>query len=159
MKAAWFEEFGSAAQCLVLGELPQPEAGAGEVLVKVMTTGVNPSDVKKRAGAFPNLLDDGLVIPHSDGAGVIEAVGSGVSAERVGERVWLYQAQYGRRFGTAADESDHLQGVDLVAEQLGQLDFALCRRAETRSACSRRHGCAEHAIVNVPEEQCTPRTD
>jgi NADPH2:quinone reductase len=103
MKAAWYEKFGSAADCLVLGEQPQPEAGAGEVLVKVMTTGVNPSDVKKRAGAFPNLLDDGLVIPHSDGAGVIAAVGAGVSADRIGERVWIYQAQYGRRFGSAAE--------------------------------------------------------
>jgi NADPH:quinone reductase-like Zn-dependent oxidoreductase len=64
---------------------------------------VNPSDVKKRAGSFPNLLDDGLVIPNSDGAGVIEAVGDGVDADRVGERVWLYQAQFARRFGTAAE--------------------------------------------------------
>jgi NADPH:quinone reductase-like Zn-dependent oxidoreductase len=103
MKAAWFEEFGAAATCLVLGEQPRPQAGPGEVLVKIMTTGVNPSDVKKRAGSFPNLLDDGLVIPHSDGAGVIEAVGAGVPAERIGERVWVYQAQYGRRFGTAAE--------------------------------------------------------
>jgi NADPH:quinone reductase-like Zn-dependent oxidoreductase len=64
---------------------------------------VNPSDVKKRAGAFPALLDDGLVIPHSDGAGVIEAVGDGVDPARAGERVFVYQAQYGRRFGTAAE--------------------------------------------------------
>jgi NADPH2:quinone reductase len=59
--------------------------------------------VKKRAGSFPNLLDDGPVIPDSDGAGVIEAVGDGVSATRVGERVWVYQAQFERRFGTAAE--------------------------------------------------------
>ena len=102
MKAAWFESFG-AADTLIIGEQPKPEPGAGEVLVKLATTGVNPSDVKKRAGAFPGLLDDGLVIPHSDGAGVIEAVGEGVEASRVGERVFVYQAQYGRRFGTAAE--------------------------------------------------------
>jgi NADPH2:quinone reductase len=64
---------------------------------------VNPSDVKKRAGSFPNLLDDGFVIPNSDGAGVIEAVGDGVSQQRVGERVWVYQAQFERRMGTAAE--------------------------------------------------------
>jgi NADPH:quinone reductase-like Zn-dependent oxidoreductase len=58
--------------------------------------------VKKRAGAFPDLLDSGLVVPHSDGAGVIESVGEGVSPQRVGERVWVYQAQFGRRFGSAA---------------------------------------------------------
>ena len=76
MKAAWFEEFGAPAQTLLVGEQPQPEAGPGEVLVRLASSGVNPSDVKKRAGAFPDLLDGGLVIPHSDGAGVIEAVGA-----------------------------------------------------------------------------------
>jgi len=103
MKAAWFEQFGSAADTLQLGEQPTPVAGPGEVLIKMKTTGVNPSDVKKRAGAFPNLLDGGLVIPHSDGAGVIEAVGKGVDANRIGERVFVYQAQFGRRFGSAAE--------------------------------------------------------
>jgi NADPH2:quinone reductase len=102
MKAAWFEKFGAAADVLVLGEQPAPVAQAGEVLVRVHASGVNPSDVKKRAGAFPNLLDEGLVIPHSDGAGIIEAVGEGVDASRVGERVFVYQAQYGRRLGSAA---------------------------------------------------------
>lgn len=102
MKAAWFERFGAARDVLVVGEKPTPVAGPGEVLVKLHTSGVNPSDVKKRAGSFPNLLDDGYVIPNSDGAGVIEAVGEGVDSKRVGERVWVYQAQFGRRFGTAA---------------------------------------------------------
>jgi NADPH2:quinone reductase len=103
MKAAWFERFGPAADVLHVGEQPRPTAGTGEVLVRLHTSGVNPSDVKKRAGAFPNLLDDGLVIPHSDGAGIIEAVGEGVDPARVGERVFVYQAQYGRRLGTAAE--------------------------------------------------------
>jgi NADPH:quinone reductase-like Zn-dependent oxidoreductase len=103
MKAAWFDAFGPAAEVLQVGEQPKPDAGAGEVLVRLHTSGVNPSDVKKRAGAFPNLLDDGLIIPHSDGAGIIEAVGSGVDPARVGERVFVYQAQYGRRLGTAAE--------------------------------------------------------
>lgn len=103
MRAAWFERFGKARDVLQTGELPDPEPAAGEVLVRLRTSGINPSDVKKRAGSFPNLLDGGLVIPHSDGAGVIEAVGDGVDAGRVGERVWVYQAQYARRFGTAAE--------------------------------------------------------
>lgn len=103
MRAAWFERFGKARDVLQTGELPDPEPGAGEVLVRLQTSGINPSDVKKRAGSFPNLLDGGLVIPHSDGAGVIEAVGEGVDASRKGERVWVYQAQYARRFGTAAE--------------------------------------------------------
>jgi NADPH2:quinone reductase len=61
------------------------------------------ADVKKRAGSFPDLLDAGFVIPNSDGAGVIEAIGEGVDKSRVGESVWVFQAQYGRRFGTAAE--------------------------------------------------------
>jgi NADPH:quinone reductase-like Zn-dependent oxidoreductase len=102
MHAAWFEKFGAANEVLTLGEITKPAAAAGEVLIRMRTTGVNPSDVKKRAGAFPDLLDSGLVVPHSDGAGVIESVGEGVSPQRVGERVWVYQAQFGRRFGSAA---------------------------------------------------------
>lgn len=103
MKAAWFEKFGTAKDVLQLGEQPKPVAGPGQVLVKMKTSGVNPSDVKKRAGSIPTLLDAGLVIPHSDGAGVIEAVGEGVDKARVGERVWVYQAQYARQLGNAAE--------------------------------------------------------
>ncbi len=103
MKAAWFESFGAASDVLITGEQEKPVAGDGEVLIHLATSGVNPSDVKKRAGSSPYLLDDGFVIPHSDGAGVIEAVGKGVSEDRLGERVWVYQAQHGRRFGSAAE--------------------------------------------------------
>jgi len=103
MRAAWFEKFGEAAEVLKVGEMDAPEAGPGEVLVRLHTSGVNPSDVKKRAGSFPDLLDGGPVVPNSDGAGVIEAVGDGVDAARVGQRVWVYQAQFARRFGTAAE--------------------------------------------------------
>ena len=102
MKAAWIEEFGAARQVLKIGEQEKPTPKTGEVLVRLKTSSVNPSDVKKRAGAFNNLLDDGLVIPHSDGAGVIEAVGIGVDSTRIGERVFVYQAQYHRNLGTAA---------------------------------------------------------
>jgi len=103
MKAGWFEKFGAAEDVIQVGEQPKPSVGVGQVLVRLATSGVNPSDVKKRAGSFPNLLDNGLVIPHSDGAGTIETVGKGVSDSRVGQRVWVYQAQYGRLLGTAAE--------------------------------------------------------
>ena len=102
MQAAWFEKFGPARDVLVLGGKPTPTPQPGEVLVRLRTSGVNPSDVKKRAGSSPGMLDAGYVIPNSDGAGVIEAVGDGVDGKRVGEKVWVYQAQFGRRFGTAA---------------------------------------------------------
>lgn len=103
MNAAWFESFGPARNVIQTGPQPTPEPLAGEVLVRLHASGVNPSDTKKRAGAFPDLLNNGLVIPHSDGAGVIVAVGEQVDSGRVGERVFVYQAQFGRRLGTAAE--------------------------------------------------------
>ena len=103
LRAAYFEAFGPAAEVLQVADVDTPTPAAGEVLIRLSTSGINPSDVKKRAGSFPNLLDDGYVIPNSDGAGVIQAVGEGVSEQRVGERVWVYQAQFARRFGTAAE--------------------------------------------------------
>jgi NADPH2:quinone reductase len=105
MQAIWYPRFGPAAECLQFGDWDAPVPGPGEVLVRLHASGVNPSDVKKRAGVtLPDLLADGPVIPHSDGAGVIEAVGPGVSAARIGERVWVYNAQHRRRFGTAAQK-------------------------------------------------------
>ena len=103
MKAMKFERFGAASEVLLLSDEADPIPNSTEVLVKMETSGVNPSDVKKRAGSSKNLLDDGFVIPHSDGAGVIVGVGENVSQDRIGQRVWIYQAQYGRRFGAAAD--------------------------------------------------------
>ncbi len=124
MRAAWFKSFGTAKDVLQIGELGKPTAASGEVLVRVHTSGVNPSDVKKRAGSFPDLLDDGLVVPNSDGAGVIESVGAGVDTSRIGERVWLYQAQFARRFGTAAefvaiDESRAVKLPDNISFEVG----------------------------------------
>jgi NADPH2:quinone reductase len=120
MKAAWFSTFGPAREVLEIGERPRPDPAPGEVLVALRTSGVNPSDVKKRAGSMPGLLDGGPVIPHSDGAGIIEAVGEGVSPGRVGERVWVYQAQHARRFGTAAQylaiDADRAAGLPAAAD-------------------------------------------
>lgn len=103
MKAGWYEHFGKASDVLVVGEQPTPVADTDQVLVRLKTSAVNPSDVKKRAGAFADLLDEGLVIPNSDGAGVIESVGPGVDSSRIGQRVWIYQAQHDRSLGTSAE--------------------------------------------------------
>ena len=102
MKAIYFEQTGDASDVLIFAERDTPVAGQGEVLVRLHASGVNPSDVKKRAGFQAPGFVDGFVIPHSDGAGVIEAVGDGVSAQRIGERVWVFQAQFARHMGTAA---------------------------------------------------------
>lgn len=101
MQAAWYEHNGPARDVLRVGEQPVIEPNPGELRVRVMFSGVNPSDVKARAGS--RLVRDGLVIPHSDGAGIVRAVGEGVSTDRLGERVWLWNAQYRRPFGTAAE--------------------------------------------------------
>ena len=111
MKAVWYNSFGPAEEVLNIGEFDTPEPEAGEVKIRVYASGVNPSDTKKRLGANPALLADGPVIPNSDGAGEIVSVGEGVSSSRVGERVWVYNAQYGRQLGTSAEfvclPSDH----------------------------------------------------
>ncbi len=103
MKAAWYSQPGPADEVLQIGEMETPDPSLGEVRVRLSASGVNPSDVKKRAGAQPAALESGDVVPHSDGAGIVDAVGPNIPETRIGERVWVYQAQYQRRFGTAAE--------------------------------------------------------
>lgn len=103
MRAAYYERTGLASDVLQVGALAAPDAGPGEVLVRIHASGINPSDVKKRLGAMPAPATYPRVIPHSDGAGVIEAVGDGGDPARIGQRVWLWNAQWRRPFGTAAD--------------------------------------------------------
>ena len=103
MRAAWYEHHGNPRESLIVGEMPDPVPGAGEVRIAVTISGVNPGDVKKRSGWQGSPMAYPRVIPHSDGAGTIDAVGTGVSTSRVGERVWCYGAQSYRPFGTAAE--------------------------------------------------------
>ena len=103
MRAAYYEQTGPAADVLQLADLPTPEPGAGEVRVRLACSGVNPSDVKSRAGYRSKVLPFPRIVPHSDGAGVIDAVGSGVASARIGERVWIWNAAWGRAFGSAAE--------------------------------------------------------
>lgn len=103
MKAIWYEQSGPASEVLHHGEIETPEPGAGEVRVRVHASGVNPSDTKFRSGWMGLKQPYPRTIPHNDGAGVIDAVGEGVAADRMGERVWIYEAQRGRAFGTAAE--------------------------------------------------------
>lgn len=103
MKAAWYEEQGPADKVLMIGEQPVPVPGPDEVRIKVHYSGINPGDIIKRKDAFGIGMPYPRVIPHSDGAGVIDQVGENVSESRVGERVWCYGAQSYRPFGTAAE--------------------------------------------------------
>jgi NADPH2:quinone reductase len=102
MRAAYYERTGPADEVLQVGDLPDPLPAPGEVRVKLLWSGVNPSDVKSRAGLRTTKLAFPRIVPHSDGMGVIDAVGEGVDAGRVGERVWVWNGAWGRAFGTAA---------------------------------------------------------
>jgi NADPH2:quinone reductase len=104
LKAAIFERHGPAAGVLQVTDVETPEPGPGEVRVRMRLSGINPTDWKSRSGATPRPIDD-FQIPHHDGAGVIDAVGAGVDASRVGQRVWTWLAAAGRRWGTAAQWS------------------------------------------------------
>jgi NADPH:quinone reductase len=100
MQAVWYERNGPAREVLQFGAMPDPEPGPGEVRVRVHASGVNPSDWKTRSGSRP--MVGPRVIPHSDGAGIIDHVGAGVDPARIGERVWTWNGQWKRAFGTAA---------------------------------------------------------
>jgi NADPH:quinone reductase len=102
MKAVWYERTGAAADVLSFGEMPTPMAGPGEVRVRLEASGVNPSDVARRGGSY-RTMEYPRVITDSDGAGIVDQVGEGVTRLSVGQRVWLYNGQRnGRAFGTAA---------------------------------------------------------
>ena len=103
MRAVWYERCGPAAEVLSYGEQPTPSAGPGEVRVRLEASGVNPADAGRRAGNYRG-LEFPLVIPNSDGAGIIDQVGEGVTRLKIGQRVWLFNGQRnGRALGTAAE--------------------------------------------------------
>jgi NADPH2:quinone reductase len=121
MKAVWYDRLGAAAEVLQWGELPTPNAGPGQVRVRLRASGVNPSDCNRRAGRgwameFPR------VIANSDGAGIVDQVGEGADAALLGQRVWLYNGQRGRAFGTAAEFI--ALAADLVTPLPESVDFA-----------------------------------
>ena len=122
MLAITYQRVGPADEVLSFAEIETPSAAAGEVRVKLASSGVNPSDVKSRAGVRNKTLPFPRIVPHSDGAGVIDQVGSGIDSARIGERVWVWNAAWQRPMGTAA------QYVALPAQQAVRLpdpiDFA-----------------------------------
>jgi len=102
MKAVWYEKVGKADDVLKIGSIDDPHPLKGEVLVEMKSSGINPSDVKIRAGARGELQYP-RVIPHSDGGGIIVEVGEGVDTNRIGERVWIWNGAFERPFGTCAE--------------------------------------------------------
>ena len=140
MKAAWYEKQGPAREVLVVGEMPDPVPAAGEVRIRVAASGINPGDVKKRQDAFGIGMAYPRVIPHSDGAGHVNQVGSGVSSEWMGRRVWCYGAQSYRPFGTAAEFT--VLPLDHVAPLLEKVSME-------QGACLGIPGITAHRALNI----------
>ena len=138
MRAAFYDRLGPAREVLECGEMPTPEAGAGEVRVKIRASGVNPSDVKRRRGGRYG-MDYPRVIPNSDAAGTVDQIGAGVSAHWLGRRVWLYNGQRGgRAFGTACEH------IALDAELVNDLPE---RASFAEGACLGIPGMTAHRVV------------
>ena len=136
MRAAVYRETGAARDVISVEEVERPAPGADEVLVRVRASGINPTDYKMRSGVTVAPID-GFQVPHHDGAGVIEAVGPGVDGRRVGERVWVWFAAAGRRWGTAAEYTvvPARQAVPLPAGASFELGASLGVPAMTAHRC------------------------
>ena len=137
MRAAFYDTLGQANEVLTVGEQPTPEPSSGEVRVKLQSSGVNPSDTKARLRGRGGSIPFPLIIPHSDGAGVIDAIGEEVDDQRLGRRVWLMNGQWQRPFGTAAEyicvESKYVidlpDGVDMAVGACFGIPFLTAHRA------------------------------
>ena len=138
MRAVWYDRQGAADEILVCGELPTPEAGPGEVRVRLEASGVNPSDTYRRRGGPGQPMEYPRIVPNSDGAGIVDQTGPGVPTRWLGKRVWLYNGQRnGRWMGTAAEYI--ALDVDLVTELPEHVSFA--EGATLGVPCMTAHRC------------------
>jgi NADPH:quinone reductase len=135
MKAAVYRRTGGS-DVLSVEEIEAPAPGAGQVRVRVVCSGVNPTDWKSRSGATGG-PPAGFQVPHHDGAGVVDAVGEGVTDLRVGDRVWVYLAAFGNRYGTAAEQCvlPAERAVPLPASAADELGASLGVPALTAAHC------------------------
>ena len=102
MKACIYTRTGAASDVLEIARIDTPTPRANEVLVRLAFSGLNPTDVKRRSGARGKPPFD-LIVPHFDGAGVVEAIGEGVDPQMLGQRAWVWEGQLRRPYGTAAE--------------------------------------------------------
>jgi NADPH2:quinone reductase len=140
MRAAWYERQGTARDVLQVGSMADPTPGAGEMRIRMAASGINPGDTKKRVNAFGYGMPYPRVIPHSDGAGVVDAVGDGVSSEWIAQRVWCFGAQSYRAFGTAAEYA--VVPVSLVVPLAASVSFE-------QGACLGIPAITAHRCVHV----------
>jgi NADPH2:quinone reductase len=140
MRAAWYEKPGPAREVLKVGEMPDPAPAPGEVRIRIAASGINPGDIKKRQDVFAYGMAYPRVIPHSDGAGIVDKIGAGVSSEWMGRSVWCYGAQSYRPFGTAAEFT--VVPVDQVAHLPRNVSM-------DQGACLGIPGITAHRAVHV----------
>jgi NADPH:quinone reductase len=140
MRAAWYEKQGPAREVLTVGEMPDPTPAAGEVRIRIAASGINPGDVKKRQDSFGIGMAYPRVIPHSDGAGVVDQIGAGVPSEWLGRSVWCFGAQSYRPFGTAAEFT--VVPLDKIAPLPANVSIE-------QGSCLGIPGITAHRAVNV----------
>ena len=153
MKAITYSEFGISTNVLRISELPIPKAGKGEVLVSLQFSGSNPSDAKSRAGNRPGVTKPQFeqIVPNSDGSGVIIAVGEGVEKSRVGQRVWIWNGQWQRPNGTAAEyiTVPSTQAVEMPEDMSYETGACLGIPGLTASYCTLGDGALNGKTVFV----------
>jgi NADPH:quinone reductase-like Zn-dependent oxidoreductase len=148
MRVAWYDRTGPAADVLMVGDVPRPEPGPGEVLVRIHASGINPADVKRRSGWGSSTFGQSTtrVFPHTDGAGVIAALGPGVDESLAGRRVWVWNAGGGDFYripgaierGTAAEYA--VLPVRYVVDLPASASFEV-------GACLGGPACTAHHVV------------
>ncbi|MFL2792959.1 MAG: NADPH:quinone reductase [Paracoccaceae bacterium] len=153
MKAVTYSEFGVSAEVLKVKELPIPKVGKDEVLVALEFSGSNPSDAKSRAGNRPGITKPQFeqIVPNSDGSGIITAVGEAVDKSRIGQRVWIWNGQWQRPNGTAAEyiSVSSAQAVEMPEDMSFETGACLGIPGLTASYCTLGDGALSGKTVFV----------
>ena len=149
MRIAWYEKAGPADEVLVVGDADRPTARHGEVLVRVFASGVNPADVRRRAGwsGAGYVRVDKRVVPHSDGAGVVETVGDGVDPSWLGRRVWLWNAGGASFYGFPDEGTDTGTAAEYVALPVRYVAELPDAADFVTGACLGGPACTAHFVV------------
>ncbi|MDC3076222.1 NADPH:quinone reductase, partial [Paracoccaceae bacterium] len=153
MKAITYSDFGVSTDVLKIRELPIPKVGKDEVLVSLEFSGSNPSDAKSRAGNRPGVKKPQFeqIVPNSDGSGTITAVGEGVNENRIGQRVWIWNGQWQRPNGTAAEyiSVPSAQAVEMPKDMSFETGACLGIPGLTASYCTLGDGALSGKTVFV----------
>ena len=149
MRAAWYDRPGPAADVLVVGELERPDPAEGEVLVRMYASGVNPADIRRRAGWVPSGYSgmSKRVRPHTDGAGVVEGLGRGVDPSWLGRRVWVWNAGGASFYGFPAFGVDVGTAAEHVALPVGHVAPLPDGVTFDVGACLGGPACTAHYMV------------